>query len=326
MKADCDCGSPKTAVSSPVRPHGRPHNRGSNPLRPSCLPPVSHHAGHGASGPVDRSSPPLPSGLQSLLAVSTTFATPLRPANPFDDTADDARRCAKGRRSTRSLGNTRRGRRRRRLRMSPLLSRTARASDSVKFDARELRRATSISLVPIDHGLCLPHITCLDEVEFGWLYWRQAKKPFSQDTLEYIAALDGEADAQLLRAALGSRMREGCLATLRLSTLLLKRGAAAGLTLHAIASIIVRDRQDTPSMLEQVVAAARGAAAAKVCAAGGSIGANGIPENMSERQWYDSVLAHAPKFVDTAVQEAAVRFGAKDGSNMTYNRFRSTTL
>lgn len=214
---------------------------------------------------------------------------------------------------------------RRRPRVSPLLARTSRGAESATFKPRELQRASNIALVPIDHGLSLPHISCLDEAEFGWLYWRQAKQPFSKATLEYIARLDGDADADILRSVLGSRVREGCLATMRLCTELLKRGAKAGLSLFHITMIMVRSRPDTPSMLEQVVSAARRLAVSAAVGSGKTIGANGLPVGMSEREWYDSLLSHAGECLDTAVGEALERVTPAAGFH-GWNRVRSTTL
>ncbi len=66
----------------------------------------------------------------------------------------------------------------------------------------------------------------------------------------YIASLDAEADAALLKATLG--IREAALDNLRASTLLLQKAAAAGLTLYDVARLVVRERPDLPSELEQV--------------------------------------------------------------------------
>jgi hypothetical protein len=55
----------------------------------------------------------------------------------------------------------------------------------------------------------------------------QAMIPFSDDELNYIARLDAEADMDLLRRELPS-LREECLRTLQVATILLQRCAAAG--------------------------------------------------------------------------------------------------
>jgi len=59
-----------------------------------------------------------------------------------------------------------------------------------------------------------------------------------------------EADIQLLADRLS--IREPCLHLMRLVNTVLKRGAAAGLTLHQIATLVVRDDVDRPSDLEML--------------------------------------------------------------------------
>lgn len=205
---------------------------------------------------------------------------------------------------------------------SPSLCHSARASESGSFDPRELRRATDIKLVPIDHGLCLPHIACLDEAEFGWLYWRQAKKPFTPQVLAYIAELDGEADAELLRRALGHRVREGCLATLRVCTLLLQLAAARGLTLHQIGRIMVRTRYGSPSLLERALAGARGKA---VEAAAGEVSLL-AGEDGDDRERYDLLMRVVPPFLEQAIECAVSGEEGEECGMPMYNRCRSTTL
>ena len=56
----------------------------------------------------------------------------------------------------------------------------------------------------------------------SWVRWRQARAPPSPATLAYVASLDGRADALMLRAVLGDRIRPSCLLTLRLCTVLLQ--------------------------------------------------------------------------------------------------------
>ena len=58
--------------------------------------------------------------------------------------------------------------------------------------------------------------------------WRQCKAPLEPEVKAYIAALDAEADAALLKATLG--IREAALDNLRASTLLLQKAAAAGVS------------------------------------------------------------------------------------------------
>jgi|SwirhisoilCB2_FD_contig_101_1913661_length_1466_multi_2_in_0_out_0_1 hypothetical protein len=117
------------------------------------------------------------------------------------------------------------------------------------------KESGSSTLVPIDHGLCLP--SKLSDALFEWCYWPQAKMPFDPATLQYIESLDPEADAILLRSKFPA-MREESIDTMRICTMLLKKGARAGLTLYNIACLVGRMANlDEPSQLEQLCDVAR---------------------------------------------------------------------
>lgn len=112
-------------------------------------------------------------------------------------------------------------------------------------------------LIPIDHGFCLPET--LEAPYFEWLHWPQAMLPFSEEELAYIRRLDVEADKELLRKELPN-LRPDCLRVMELTTMLLKRGAEAGLTLFEIASIMTRPFEgsdEDPSDLEKFASYAR---------------------------------------------------------------------
>lgn len=132
-----------------------------------------------------------------------------------------------------------------------------------------VRRNTSVSsgladlnkeqyeLIPIDHGFALPE--SLEPPYFEWQHWPQAMMPFSPEELDFIARLDPKADAELLRRELPS-LREESLRVLEVSTTLLKRCAAAGLSLSEIATVVTRPLiglDDEPSQLENICMAAR---------------------------------------------------------------------
>ena len=107
-------------------------------------------------------------------------------------------------------------------------------------DARKLKTAKRIELVPIDHGLCLPSINALDEVTLTWINWRQARQPLSPANVAYVLSLNDRADALMLRSVLGERLRPSCLLTLRVCTVLLQEGVRAGLTLAEIGKMMTR--------------------------------------------------------------------------------------
>lgn len=108
-----------------------------------------------------------------------------------------------------------------------------------------------LRLIPIDHTYCLPPVTALDGAFFEWQYWSQAKKPFSQKTKEYVASLNLDEDARLLRS-LG--FPEASVTTMAVTTLLLKEAVSAGWTLYDIACFMSRGiPMTTPSKLEEII-------------------------------------------------------------------------
>ncbi|XP_047337576.1 phosphatidylinositol 4-kinase gamma 4-like [Impatiens glandulifera] len=105
-------------------------------------------------------------------------------------------------------------------------------------------------LIPIDHGYCLPD--SFEDCTFEWLYWPQAKHAYNQETLEYIESLDAEADIALLKLH-GWDMPIETARTLRISTMLLKKGAERGMTPFAIGNIMCRASLKKESILEEIV-------------------------------------------------------------------------
>eukprot|EP00250_Pteridium_aquilinum_P006971 c16783_g1_i1 orf=492-2255(+) len=110
--------------------------------------------------------------------------------------------------------------------------------------------ASEWSLVPIDHGYCLPDK--FEDCTFEWLYWPQAKLPFHPETLKYISALDADADILLLQKH-GWVLAEECARVLRVATMLLKKGAAAGLTPYEIGSMMCRKSLNKMSVIEEML-------------------------------------------------------------------------
>lgn len=104
-------------------------------------------------------------------------------------------------------------------------------------------------LVPIDHAYCFP--TALGEANWEWLYWPQAKVPFTEDELRYIDSIDVDADVALL-ARLG--LSKEALRVYRTTATFLKKGAAAGLTLFELGKLCYRGRNDALSQLETLFA------------------------------------------------------------------------
>ncbi|KAL0304900.1 UNVERIFIED_CONTAM: Phosphatidylinositol 4-kinase gamma 4 [Sesamum angustifolium] len=107
-----------------------------------------------------------------------------------------------------------------------------------------------IVLIPIDHGYCLPEK--FEDCTFDWLYWPQARQPFSQETIDYIKSLDAEQDLAILKFY-GLDLSAECARTLRISTMLLKKGAERGLTPFTIGNIMCRETLNKKSIIEEIV-------------------------------------------------------------------------
>ncbi|CAG7861073.1 unnamed protein product [Brassica rapa] len=105
-------------------------------------------------------------------------------------------------------------------------------------------------LIPIDHGYCLPEN--FEDCTFEWLYWPQAKVPFSEATLDYINSLDAEQDIALLRLN-GWDVPEAVSRTLRISTMLLKKGVERNLTPYQIGSVMCRETVNKDSVIEEIM-------------------------------------------------------------------------
>jgi hypothetical protein len=109
---------------------------------------------------------------------------------------------------------------------------------------------SAINLVPIDHGYSLPDK--FEDCTFEWLYWAQAKVPFSPKTLEYVSQLDADRDIYILGSH-GIVLRPECARVLRVATMLLKKGAAAGLTAFTIGSMMSREQFNSKSAIETML-------------------------------------------------------------------------
>ncbi|XP_058749575.1 phosphatidylinositol 4-kinase gamma 3-like [Vicia villosa] len=112
-------------------------------------------------------------------------------------------------------------------------------------------------LIPIDHGYCLPE--SFEDCTFDWLYWPQAQEPYSPDTIEHIKSLDAEEDIKLLKSH-GWELPLECARILRISTMLLQKGAEKGLTPFTIGSIMCRETLKKKSVIEQIIQEAEEAA------------------------------------------------------------------
>lgn len=118
------------------------------------------------------------------------------------------------------------------------------------------------SLVPIDHGLCLPEIISqkagpnhelLHNIYFVWQNWPQARAPFS-DSVRRL--LDRQLADDLFKSVVGKLRKEmgrnsltcGALTTLKIGAMVLKNSVRAGLNLSEIADLV---RTGLPGLMQK---------------------------------------------------------------------------
>ncbi|CAE7674220.1 PI4KG3, partial [Symbiodinium sp. KB8] len=98
------------------------------------------------------------------------------------------------------------------------------------LQVREAGDGNMWTLIPIDHGYCMP--SAMQFMEKEWAKAPAMREPVHADLRAYIARLDVEADITMLRRTL--HIREQCLELVRMGSLLLQQGVAAGMTLNDI--------------------------------------------------------------------------------------------
>lgn len=96
------------------------------------------------------------------------------------------------------------------------------------------------------------YISQFEDCTFEWLYWPQARQPYSPEIIKYIESLDAEEDIKLLKIH-GWDVPSECARLFRVSTMLLKKGVAKGLTPFAIGSIMCRETLKRESIIELIL-------------------------------------------------------------------------
>jgi len=110
-----------------------------------------------------------------------------------------------------------------------------------------VQKGDQYRLVPIDHTYCLPEK--LDNAFFEWMYWPQAKVPFSREATEFIRSIDVQSELKQLRK-LGFNWKE--MRTLEVTTIFLQKCLVYGFNLFEIAGMMCRDSEHE-SELEYLV-------------------------------------------------------------------------
>lgn len=115
-------------------------------------------------------------------------------------------------------------------------------------------KQSKYKLIPIDHGLILPDVMDVANIDLVWYSWPQAKLPFTESLLRVIFSFDADKDAERLRKKLF--IRDECIRTMRVSTRLLQIGAYMKLNLNQIAEVQCRQDLEKLSALEIIVKSA----------------------------------------------------------------------
>lgn len=103
------------------------------------------------------------------------------------------------------------------------------------------------NLVPIDHGYILPDGSSerMHSIPWPvWMDWPMIRGPVSDRVKRYIEHLDAESEAHILDKELDGVLRPGSLHCLKIATMFLQKGIAAGLTLYEIGLLIYTRRED----------------------------------------------------------------------------------
>lgn len=96
-----------------------------------------------------------------------------------------------------------------------------------------------------------------EDCTFEWLYWPQARQPYSPEIIDYIRSLNADEDIALLKFH-GWNLPVECARTLQISTMLLKKGVERGMTPFGIGSLMCRESLNKESVIEGIVKAALG--------------------------------------------------------------------
>jgi len=126
-------------------------------------------------------------------------------------------------------------------------SATSSSDPMVESTSRD-KRGDAYSLVPIDHGYCIPDRLRIDEFDWCWFWCPHISEPVHPDVRDYVQSLDIE--ELLLGLTKQIPLSEDKKFLLRVTHHLLQEAVAAGLTLFDIASLIARTDGDVPSPVE----------------------------------------------------------------------------
>jgi hypothetical protein len=121
--------------------------------------------------------------------------------------------------------------------------------DGEKLSAAELK--TRLELVPIDHGYALPSVLRICHLDWTWMNHPQVRAPLCPEIKAYLAELNFEEVATLVRP----HLPEECIYLLQAAHWLVSKAADVELTMWDMANLVARDDMDAdrPSKLEEAL-------------------------------------------------------------------------
>ncbi|KAJ9539319.1 hypothetical protein OSB04_032052 [Centaurea solstitialis] len=90
------------------------------------------------------------------------------------------------------------------------------------------------------------------DCHFGWLYWPQANESLLPEVVEYVKELDTQKDIEVLIFN-GWKVSTECALILKVSTMVLQKATAKGMSPYTIGKIMCRHTFDTQSSTEKIV-------------------------------------------------------------------------
>lgn len=109
------------------------------------------------------------------------------------------------------------------------------------------------SLIPIDHGYCMPSKLQIFEWDWAWYHYPHIAHPVCPEIVSYMQSIDlGRLIHQVSQHVV---LTEDCIFLLKLTHYLLLHGMEAGLSLKNLSRIISRSgmSEDFPSPLEKII-------------------------------------------------------------------------
>jgi hypothetical protein len=168
-------------------------------------------------------------------------------------------------------------------------------------------RNSGKALIPIDHGCILPSWHALSEARFDWLDWPQADCAMTPATVAHINSLSVIQDRRVLRK-LG--VREECIDTMQICTMLLKLGCQMGSSFREIGNILQRSGSYIePSPLERCIGEACAVVGIPFCFVENNYGEK-VAQVGSPRSFDDNSCKPGSAFYQCLREQLAVELAA----------------